>query len=133
PPSPVAYYQQVGRAGLGTDDATVVLLPATEDRDIWAYFASLAFPSEALVRQTLEVLSASDRPLSTPALETEVELTRNRLETMLKVLDVDGVVRRVSGGWVATGEPWVHDAERYARVDEARRREQQAMLDYLDT
>ena len=46
PPSPVAYYQQVGRAGRGTDEATVVLLPAIEDRDIWAYFASLAFPRE---------------------------------------------------------------------------------------
>jgi len=133
PASPVAYYQQVGRAGRGTDDATVVLLPATEDRDIWAYFASLAFPPEPVVRQTLEVLSASDRPMSTPALETQVELTRNRLETMLKVLDVDGAVRRVQGGWVATGAEWVHDAERYARVEQARRREQQAMLDYLDT
>ena len=57
PQSPVAYYQQVGRAGRGTDDATVVLLPQIEDRDIWAYFASLAFPPEQLVRQTLEVLA----------------------------------------------------------------------------
>ena len=52
---------------------------------------------------------------------------------MLKVLDVDGAVRRVRGGWEATGEPWAYDAERYARVREAREREQQAMLDYLDT
>ncbi|WP_235734634.1 RecQ family ATP-dependent DNA helicase [Nocardioides alcanivorans] len=133
PASPVSYYQQVGRAGRGTDEATVVLLPATEDRDIWAYFASLAFPPEQLVRETLEVLGASDRPMSTPALETQVELTRNRLETMLKVLDVDGAAQRVSGGWIATGREWVHDTERYARVEEARKREQQAMLDYLDT
>src|SRR4051794_22166890 len=87
PQSPVAYYQQVGRAGRGTDEATVVLLPAVEDRDIWAYFASLAFPREELVRQTLETLSAEGM-LGTPALETRVELNRNRLETMLKVLDV---------------------------------------------
>ena len=33
----------------------MVLLPAIEDRDIWAYFASLAFPREELVRQTLAV------------------------------------------------------------------------------
>ena len=49
PSSPVAYYQQVGRAGRGIApgaSATVVLLPALEDRDIWAYFASLAFPPE---------------------------------------------------------------------------------------
>ncbi len=105
PQSPVAYYQQVGRAGRGTDDATVVLLPATGDRDIWAYFASLSFPREELVRQTLDVLAAEGRPMSTAALETHVELSRTRLETMLKVLDVDGAVRRVAGGWVATGEP----------------------------
>ncbi len=133
PQSPVAYYQQVGRAGRGTDDATVVLLPQIEDRDIWAYFASLGFPREEQVRETLAALSESDRPLSTATLETRVELGRNRLESMLKVLDVDGAVQRVQGGWVATGRPWDYDAERYARVSEAREREQQAMLDYLRT
>ena len=133
PASPVAYYQQVGRAGRGTDEASVVLLPQAEDKDIWAYFSSLAFPAEALVRETLAALAGSDRPLSTQALETQVELSRNRLETMLKVLDVDGAVRRVQGGWVATGVPWTYDEGRYRRVAEARRREQDAMLDYLGT
>lgn len=133
PSSPVAYYQQVGRAGRGTDDATVVLLPQIEDRDIWAYFASLGFPREEQVRETLAALAGSDRPMSTATLETRVELGRNRLESMLKVLDVDGAVQRVQGGWVATGRPWDYDAERYARVAEAREREQQAMLGYLTT
>ena len=133
PQSPVAYYQQVGRAGRGTDEAVVVLLPAVEDRDIWAYFASLAFPREEQVRETLDVLAEEGRPLSTAALEPRVELSRTRLETMLKVLDVDGAVQRVRGGWEATGRPWHYDAERYERVREARDREQQAMLDYLRT
>ena len=133
PSSPVAYYQQVGRAGRGTPEASVVLLPAVEDRDIWAYFASLAFPREELVRQTLEVLAEEGRPLSTAALESHVELNRTRLETMLKVLDVDGAVRRVRGGWEATGQPWAYDEERYRRVAEAREREQQAMVDYIRT
>ena len=133
PQSPVAYYQQVGRAGRGTDEATVVLLPQIEDRDIWAYFASLGFPREEQVRETLAALAESDRPMSTATLETRVELGRNRLESMLKVLDVDGAVQRVQGGWVATGRSWDYDAERYARVTEAREREQQAMLDYLRT
>ena len=136
PSSPVAYYQQVGRAGRGLapdQSAAVVLLPAIEDRDIWAYFASVGFPREELVRQTLEVLRAEGRPLSTAALEAHVELNRTRLETMLKVLDVDGAVRRVRGGWEATGRDWVYDAERYGRLREAREREQQAMVDYLST
>jgi ATP-dependent DNA helicase RecQ len=133
PSSPVSYYQQVGRAGRGTPEATVVLLPATEDRDIWAYFASLAFPREEQVRRTLEVLDVEGRPMSTAALEAHVDLSRTRLETMLKVLDVDGAVRRVRGGWEVTGQPWHYDAERYQRVAEAREREQQAMLDYIAT
>ena len=137
PSSPVAYYQQVGRAGRGRDlppeGASVVLLPATEDRDIWAYFSSLAFPREELVRQTIGALADAAAPLSTAALETRVELSRTRLETMLKVLDVDGAVRRVKGGWEATGQEWQYDADRFARVAEARAREQQAMLDYLGT
>jgi ATP-dependent DNA helicase RecQ len=52
---------------------------------------------------------------------------------MLKVLDVDGAVRRVRGCWEATGREWVYDEERYRRVAEARQREQDAMLAYLDT
>jgi ATP-dependent DNA helicase RecQ len=136
PQSPVAYYQQVGRAGRGLDpggQATVVLLPALEDRDIWAYFASLSFPRESLVRETLQALAEHDGPMGLPALETRVELNRGRLETMLKVLDVDGAVRRVQGGWVATGQDWSYDTDRYARVSEAREREQAAMLAYLET
>ena len=133
PQSPVAYYQQIGRAGRATERAEVVLLPGREDRDIWAYFASLAFPPERRVRITLDALASEGRPLSTAALEPRVDLSRSRLDAMLKVLDVDGAVHRVSGGWVATGEPWTYDAERYERVAAERDREQQAMLDYLDT
>jgi ATP-dependent DNA helicase RecQ len=130
PQSPVAYYQQIGRAGRGVPHAEVVLLPGREDRDIWAYFASLAFPPEPVVRATLAALADAGRPLSTSALETRVDLSRGRLETMLKVLDVDGAVRRVSGGWEPTGQPWSYDAERYERVAAERAREQQAMLGY---
>ncbi|MGD6742736.1 RecQ family ATP-dependent DNA helicase [Streptomyces sp. BH106] len=133
PSSPIAYYQQVGRAGRGVDHAEVLLLPGKEDEAIWRYFASLAFPPEEQVRRTLDVLAQSDRPLSLPALEPLVELRRSRLETMLKVLDVDGAVHRVKGGWIATGQPWAYDTERYAWVAKQREAEQQAMRDYATT
>ncbi|MEV8391934.1 MULTISPECIES: RecQ family ATP-dependent DNA helicase [unclassified Streptomyces] len=130
PSSPIAYYQQVGRAGRGVEHAEVLLLPGREDEAIWKYFASVAFPPEELVRRTLDVLGRADRPLSLPALEPLVELRRTRLETMLKVLDVDGAVHRVKGGWTSTGRPWAYDTERYAWVARQREAEQQAMRDY---
>ena len=132
PPSPIAYYQQVGRAGRAVEHAEVVLLPGAEDRAIWRYFASLAFPPEDQVRLVLANLSA-DRPMSTPALEPLVDLRRTRLEMMLKVLDVDGAVRRTKGGWTATGEPWTYDTARLRRVAEARTAEQETMLEYART
>ncbi|MFF3761064.1 RecQ family ATP-dependent DNA helicase [Streptomyces sp. NPDC002185] len=130
PSSPIAYYQQVGRAGRGVEHAEVLLLPGQEDEAIWRYFASVAFPPEEQVRRTIDVLAQAGRPLSLPALEPLVELRRTRLETMLKVLDVDGAVRRVKGGWESTGQPWVYDTERYAWVARQRAAEQQAMRDY---
>jgi ATP-dependent DNA helicase RecQ len=133
PQSPIAYYQQVGRAGRGVDRADVLLLPGTEDEDVWRYFAGVGFPPEDVVRRTLDVLASAARPMSVPALEVSVELSRSRLEQMLKVLDVDGAVRRVQGGWVATGADWTYDTDRYRKVDEVRRAEQQAMRDYLAT
>ncbi len=133
PPSPIAYYQQVGRAGRAVRRAEVVLLPGQDDVDIWNYFGSLGFPGEADVRTVLDELAAADRPLSVPALEPRVNLRRSRLEMMLKVLDVDGAVRRVAGGWTATGQPWTYDAKRYARVAAARDVEQRAMLEYQRT
>ncbi|MGH9091479.1 MAG: RecQ family ATP-dependent DNA helicase [Acidimicrobiales bacterium] len=133
PQSPVAYYQQVGRAGRATERAEVVLLPGAEDEAIWRYFASVGLPTAARVRRVLDALKDAGDAMSTPALEALVDLSRTRLETLLKILDVDGAVRRVQGGWEATGEPWAYDADRYARVAAARATEQQAMRDYVAT
>jgi ATP-dependent DNA helicase RecQ len=132
PPSPIAYYQQVGRAGRAVEHAEVMLLPGAEDAAIWRYFASLAFPPEEQVRSVLANLPP-DRPMSTPALEPLVDLRRARLELMLKVLDVDGAVRRTKGGWIATGQPWTYDAARLRRVAEARTAEQRSMVEYAGT
>ncbi|MGL5860156.1 MAG: RecQ family ATP-dependent DNA helicase, partial [Phycicoccus sp.] len=133
PSSPVAYYQQVGRAGRATERADVVLLPGPEDQDIWSYFASVSMPREEQAAAVLRTLAEAGRPLSTAALETAVDVRRTRLELLLKVLDVDGAVRRVTGGWASTGVPWQYDATRYARVAEARLAEQRMMLDYERT
>lgn len=131
PSSPVAYYQQVGRAGRASESADVLLLPGAEDRDIWHYFATASMPDRERAERVIAALG--DTPLSTQALEAIVDIRRTPLELLLKVLDVDGAVRRVQGGWVATGSPWEYDAERYERIAAERRAEQQHMIDYEQT
>ncbi|WP_168628113.1 RecQ family ATP-dependent DNA helicase [Cryobacterium sp. BB307] len=134
PSSPVAYYQQVGRAGRATENADVLLLPGSEDEAIWEYFATSSMPTQERAERVLEELALeAGAPLSTPALEARVNIRRTRLELLLKVLDVDGAVRRVRGGWVSTGQPWVYDADRYDRIAAERVAEQQHMLDYERT
>ena len=128
PPSPIAYYQQVGRAGRSVPRAEAWLLPGPEDRAIWDYFTSVGLPPEHLVTRVLGELS--EVPISVPTLERLVDLRRTRLEALLKILDVDGAVQRVAEGWIRTAVPWSYDRERVERVQEARRHEAEEMLRY---
>ena len=130
PSSPVAYYQQVGRAGRATDNADVLLLPGPEDVAIWQYFATASMPSRERATAVLDALTEAGSALSTVALEARVDIRRTPLELLLKVLDVDGAVQRVQGGWRATGAGWSYDAERYDRIAAERIAEQQHMLDF---
>jgi ATP-dependent DNA helicase RecQ len=132
PDSPVTYYQQIGRAGRALDWAEVVLLCGAEDRAIWEWFASTAFPPRDQVAAVLGALEVGG-PMSTGLLEEVANLSRSRLELMLKVLDVEGAVRRVTGGWERTQAAWAYDADRHQRVAAARKAEQAAMLGYAST
>ena len=129
PSSPVAYYQAIGRAGRGVDRADVVALPGHDDDAVWAYFASASMPRQKLVDQILETLSVGSST-SVAALETSVNAGRGRLDAALRILDVDGAVERVKGGWTATGKGWRPDEERIDRVGRARDHEADAMRTY---
>ena len=61
PSSPVAYYQQVGRAGRAIASADVLLLPGAEDRDIWRYFATTSMPRPDQAAAVLDALAVPSR------------------------------------------------------------------------
>jgi ATP-dependent DNA helicase RecQ len=57
-----------------------------------------------------------------------VNLGMGRIEAMLKILDVEGAVRRTGSRWQSIpNRDWVYDAERYEQVTALRRAEQDAM------
>jgi ATP-dependent DNA helicase RecQ len=134
PPSPVSYYQQVGRAGRAIDHATVALLPSRADAGVWDHFATSTIPDPEEVDRLLKGLGAysgEDGDLATvPALEAETGLRRGRVELLLKQLAVDGAVERVERGWRRTGVPWHFDAEHYDGIIATRRREADIMRAY---
>ena len=128
PASPVAYYQQVGRAGRALDEAAAVLLPAESDEQIWTYFATAGVPDEERVGRILGALAG--RPQTLLELENATAIRRARLEGLLKILAVDEVVRREGTAWALTGKPWVFDAERWLALARVREREAGLMRAY---
>nr|WP_259314680.1 DEAD/DEAH box helicase [Capillimicrobium parvum] len=132
PGSVISYYQQVGRAGRAVDHADAVLLRGAEDRRIQDFFIEQAFPAKERVDQVLLQLDAAgETGLTTRELSSIVNLGLGRLEAMLKVLDVEGAVRRDGTRWTLVRDHgWRYDAERYRAVTELRRAEQAAMARY---
>jgi ATP-dependent DNA helicase RecQ len=129
PGSVVSYYQQVGRAGRGVEHADIVLLRGGEDRRIQDFFIEQAFPDRERVTAVLaELEGAGEDGRTTRELMAVVNLGMGRLEAMLKILDVEGAVRRDGSRWQhVPGSDWAYDAERYAQVTALRREEQAAM------
>ena len=132
PGSVVSYYQQVGRAGRGVEHADVVLLRGGEDRRIQDFFIEQAFPARDRVKAVLDhLLDVAPEGTTTRELMTIVNLGAGRIDAMLKILDVEGAVRRDGTRWHAIPDSdWTYDAERYEAVTALRRAEQEAMANF---
>ena len=132
PGSPVAYYQQVGRAGRAVESAFGVLLAGEEDREIQDYFIRVAFPAPEDVDEVLEHLAGSDGA-TMRELEGAVNVQRQRLAGLLRILEVEGAAYREGSRWYRSATRWQYPTERVAGVTAARRVEQQAMRAYAAT
>lgn len=122
PPSAVAYYQQVGRAGRAVEHAEAILLTGREDDDIAEFFIDSAFPSEPVQRAVIEALEK--RAETTGAqLERELNIRHATIEKVLQLAEIDGAVGHEGGRFFRTTNPWQPDLERAERVTAIRRRE----------
>ena len=88
PGNVIEYYQQVGRAGRGIDNARGVLMLGEDDESIQQFFINNAFPSEADVLQVLTALEESDG-LKKSQIEPYTNLSSGNIEKVLKFLSVE--------------------------------------------
>ncbi|MFZ9628741.1 MAG: DEAD/DEAH box helicase [Ilumatobacteraceae bacterium] len=128
PSTPVAYYQQVGRAGRAVAHADAVLLPGAGDEAIWGYFATASIPDPEAAARVLTALEAG--PQSVIDLEAATGQRRGRLEALLKILAVDDVVTKDGPKWSATGLAYRHDHAKWADLAVVRRAEADLMRHY---
>ena len=133
PGSPVAYYQQVGRAGRALPESWGILLRGAEDADIQDYFIDSAFPPAGLAQEAVDLLERGAVSMSTREILAEVNVRQGRLQNLLKILEVEGAVERDGSRWIRTLAPWAFDHDRVAAVTALRRVEQQQMRDYIST
>ena len=131
PGSPIAYYQQVGRAGRAVGYSVGVLMSGSEDADIQDYFITSAFPSERLTDSVIGALVEAPKKLT--ELEREVNIGRGRLTGLLKILEVEGAIKKEGSLWERSDLPWSYPRERVEAVSKERRLEQTAMQHYVET
>jgi ATP-dependent DNA helicase RecQ len=131
PSTPVAYYQQVGRAGRAVAHAEGVLLPSDADERIWDYFATSSIPDPQTAAKVLQSLGDQDEGgRSLIEIEADTGVRRGRLEALLKILAVEGVVNKDGSSWHATGLPYEHDTAKWAALAQVRQQEADIMRQY---
>lgn len=128
PGTPVAYYQQIGRAGRALAHAEAILLPGSSDEAIWEYFATANIPDQDSADRVLKALA--EKPQSVVELEEATAIRRGRLEALLRILAVDDAVKMIDSKWAATGRPWIHDTQKWDALVAARREEADLMRSY---
>ncbi|MCU4799805.1 RecQ family ATP-dependent DNA helicase [Halobacteria archaeon HArc-gm2] len=123
PPNLIRYYQEVGRAGRGLDEAFAILLSGEEDDRVAEYFIEQAFPEPEDFETVLSTLGDSDEPLYKYEILKQTNLSWKAVSQCLDILRVDNAIIRVDDGFTRTSADWAYDHERIESVTEHRREE----------
>lgn len=129
PDSIISYYQQIGRAGRGIDNAKIILMHGHEDISIQQYFIETAFPKPHLIDKTIAALG--HHPLTIPQLQKAVNAKKTTLERVLLHLEIEQIVERSDQGYQLTGKKGQPDYGQWAQVTAQRQRELGQMTAYI--
>lgn len=98
PGSPIAYYQQIGRAGRSLPVAYAALIWMEDDASTSVHFAETALPARWLFEGILQAAGESPKALSElTALFPKTPITAIR--QALEILDAEALIERTSEGW----------------------------------
>jgi len=132
PAGPVAYYQQVGRAGRAVDNAVGVLMRGDEDDAIHEWFIESSYPTRQLAESLLAELDRSGNGLTRNQLLTRLNVRASRLDAALVILEDDGVILRDGPRWHRTIKEYTYPERRVAELAAARRREYEALIRFTE-
>ncbi|MEH6626573.1 MAG: RecQ family ATP-dependent DNA helicase [Motiliproteus sp.] len=88
PGNVVEYYQQVGRAGRGIDEAYGILMQGEEDERIQSFFIDRAFPTQQEVDDLLQAITNQDG-MKKASMEKYTNLSSGNIEKALKFLSTE--------------------------------------------
>lgn len=126
----IGYYQQIGRAGRGIDQAHIILMHGPGDEDIQQYFINNAFPTPTQVHEVIRVLQQG--PHTRAELQQKVNVRVSTLEKILTHLEVEQIVEKYEGDYVLVKGDTAPDYRRWEAVTQTRYTELAHMKDYLD-
>lgn len=132
PGNVIEYYQQVGRAGRGIDNAHGVLMMGAEDAKIQNHFIQNAFPSKEQVAQILTLLENADEGLKKAEIERHSNLSSSNIDKVLQFLSVEDPSPIYKDGptFYRTTTDYQLPFERIERLSNIKEAEWQQLLTY---
>lgn len=121
PGSIISYYQQIGRAGRGIDNAHVILMHGPEDREIQEYFLDSAFPPVDIMQAAAQQFERG-RSFSRSELLIEFNLNNSVADKIIQQFEIEGYIVSTDAGYVKTGQS-VPDFSRWQEITARRYRE----------
>jgi len=135
PQSVVHYYQQVGRAGRGIDEAFGICLMGSEDQEINSFFIDSAYPKEEELKSIINALDNSSEPLTIGQVEFRVNIGKGKIEQCLKILHSlpSSPVIKKDSKWQRSVNPLLVNWNKVNKIQEIRQNEWADMQAYVNS
>ncbi|MPW36347.1 ATP-dependent DNA helicase RecQ [Vibrio sp. B1Z05] len=129
----VEYYQQVGRAGRGIDNALGILMVGEDDARIQQYFIQNAFPKEEQIDSFLQLIEQHDG-IKLAELEKHMNCSRGRLTHTIKFLtsEFPSPIMKDGPKYFRTASDYQLPHDKIERLNDLKEDEWQRLLAYFD-